>query len=380
MFATSFERWAYKHVAKPFFFRRDPEDVHDRAILAGKVLGSNVLTKELVKTCFNFKHPALEQTILGIHFPNPVGLAAGFDKNAELMDILPSVGFGFEEIGSVTGEACEGNSKPRLWRMPKSEALVVHYGLKNDGCEIISSRLRGRVLQIPIGTSIAKTNSPETVDLSAGIADYKKAFQAFTEIGDYFTINISCPNAFGGEPFSDPQKLDALLSAIDPVPTEKPIFLKLAVDLSPTEVEALVRVADRHRVHGFIMANLTKNRDNVKMQKEELEKVGKGGISGKPVVDISNKLIEHLYRTVGERYVIIGVGGIFSAEDAYEKIKRGASLVQLATGMIFEGPQLIGEINRGLVELLQKDGLEHIGQAVGKSVWSREKRHLTHGI
>lgn len=365
MFATSVQRWTYRHLAKPLFFRLDPETVHDRVIKLGGKIGGSAFSRALAKRCFSYEHPALEQSFFGIHFKNPIGLAAGFDKNAELTDVLPAVGFGFEEVGSITGEYCEGNAKPRLWRMPKSNALVVHYGLKNDGCEAISERLQGRAFRIPIGTSIAKTNSPDTVDVEAGVRDYKKAFQAFVGIGDYFTVNISCPNAFGGEPFSDPRKLDALLTALDTVPTAKPIFLKLAVDISNEELDELVRIVDRHRVQGFVMANLTKNRLNPKIKETELQRVGKGGISGKPVESLSNRLISHLYRSVGKRYLIIGVGGIFSAEDAYEKIQRGASLVQLATGMIFEGPQVIGEINRGLVRLMKKDGYHHISQAIG---------------
>ncbi len=365
MFATKLERWAYGTLAKPFFFRRDPESVHDRVIGLGKRLGRYAVARRLTKGLFSYEHPALTQSILGIRFPNPVGLAAGFDKNAELVDILPAVGFGFEEVGSITGEPCAGNPKPRLWRLLESKALVVHYGLKNDGSEAIASHLRGRSFLIPIGTSIAKTNSPLTVGLEAGIADYAKAFRAFTEIGDYFTINISCPNAYGGEPFSDPQKLEALLSAIDPIPTSKPIFLKLTADATTAELDALLAVVDRHRVHGFVLTNLTKNRQSPAIRQDELRNAGKGGVSGKPVFDLSNRLISRLYRVAGGRYAIIGVGGVFSAEDAYEKIKQGASLVQLATGMIYEGPQLIGEINRGLVELLRRDGFKHVSEAVG---------------
>ena len=365
MFATRMQRWAYRHIMKPIFFRCDPESVHDRMILLGKSLGGYSFLRKTAAFLYAYQSPALEQKILGIRFQNPVGLAAGFDKNAELIDILPSVGFGFGEIGSITGESCTGNPKPRLWRLPVSRGLVVNYGLKNDGCEAVASRLKERRFFIPIGTSIAKTNSPTTVDLEAGLADYKKAFVSLKDIGDYFTINISCPNAFGGEPFSDPDRLDALLSVLDPIPTSKPIFLKLAVDLSTDIVDALVRVADRHRVNGFVLANLTKDRQNPMLDQEELKKVGKGGVSGRPTYDRSNQLIAHLYRTAGKRYIIIGVGGIFSAQDAYEKIKYGATLVQLITGMVFEGPQFIGEINRGLVELLRTDGFDHISRAIG---------------
>jgi len=365
MFATSFQHWAYRNVAKPIFFRLDPEDVHDAVTWFGARLGKFALTRRVIRALFAFDHPALEQTILGIHFKNPVGLTAGFDKNAQLLGIMPEVGFGFEEIGSVTGEPCEGNPRPRLWRLPKSNGLVVWYGLKNDGCEAIAKRLRGFDAAIPFGTSVARTNSAATVEQGAGIADYVKAFRAFTDIGDYFTVNISCPNTCGGEPFTSPEALDHLLTALDPIPTAKPVFLKMPADISTEEFDALVAVANRHRVHGFVISNLTKKFDRATVNQDEIMVTDKGGISGRPVVEPANALIAHAYRAVGSRYVIMGSGGIFSAEDAYEKIRLGASLLQLATGMIFEGPQLIGEINRGLVELLKRDGYANISEAVG---------------
>ena len=268
MFATSLQRSLYQGFAKPFFFRRDPEDVHDRMCAIGEVLGeSRLIGRPLLCALFAYEHPSLKSTVGGIRFPHPVGLSAGFDKNARLIQAISAMGFGFEEVGSITGEPCEGNPKPRLWRLPESKGLVVYYGLKNDGCQKIASRLREQSFPIPIGTSIAKTNSPGTVSLETGIADYKKAFQEFVDIGDYFTINISCPNAFGGEPFSDPERLDALLTALDSVPTRKPIFLKLAADLTTGDLDVLVTTADRHRVHGFILTNLTKDRTNPDSQK-----------------------------------------------------------------------------------------------------------------
>lgn len=365
MFATSTQRWLYQHIAKPIFFRLDPEYVHDHVLELGKAFGRTALTRRATRALYHFQHPALRQTILGIHFPNPIGLTAGFDKNAELTHILPSVGFGFEEVGSVTGEPCEGNPKPRLWRLPKSQGLVVWYGLKNDGSKAIAERLRNARHEFPIGTNIARTNAPTTVRTEAGIADYVKAFQAFAEIGDYTTVNISCPNTCGGEPFNEPTRLALLLTALDRIPTKKPTFIKLSADISAKELDALVDVCDLHRVQGFILSNLTKNYDRQTIDAQERRTIVKGGISGRPVFDPSNALIAHLYRRVGSRYVIIGSGGVFSAEDAYTKIRLGAALVQLATGMIFQGPQLIGEINRGLVTLLHHDGFPSVSEAVG---------------
>ena len=178
-------------------------------------------------------------------------------------------------------------------------------------------------------------------------------------------MNVSCPNTCGGEPFASPDRLEALLSRLDGIETQKPTFLKLPADLSFAELDALVAVCDRHRVHGLIVSNLTKTRDRSTIDQAEIAVTDKGGVSGKPAFDPSNDLISHLWKTTGRRYVIVGTGGIFSAEDAYEKIVRGASLVQLITGMIFEAPQLIGEINRGLARLLRRDGFETIAEAVG---------------
>ena len=171
MFATSLQRAAYRSIAKPLFFLQDPENVHDRMLMFGAFLGASPLTRAAVSAAYRYRDPILEQEILGMRFPNPVGLAAGFDKNAELTGVIPSVGFGFHEIGSVTGEPCEGNTKPRLWRMPKSKALVVWYGLKNDGAEAIAARLRGKRFTVPLGTNVAKTNCAETADTERGIAD-----------------------------------------------------------------------------------------------------------------------------------------------------------------------------------------------------------------
>lgn len=351
----------YQVFLKPIFFNIDPEKVHNWILRFGKFLGSHQLAKKTINVLFSYHHSALEQEILGIHFPNPIGLAAGFDKNGEIVDIIPSVGFGFMEIGSITGEPCPGNKKPRIWRLKKSKGLVVNYGLKNDGAIVVAKRLQGKKFNIPLGISIAKTNSPETVDIEKGIKDYLKVCQNFIEIGDYWTINISCPNSFGGQPFTYPTSLDKLLTEIDKFNFQKPIFLKLSPDLSEQQIDEIIHITMKHNISGFVCTNLTKNRKQI-MDKNIPQE---GGISGKPVTSLSDNMIAYIYRKTQGRYSIIGVGGIFSAQDAYRKIKLGASLVQLITGMIFEGPQLISSINMGLVDLLKKDGYESIKQAIG---------------
>ena len=363
-------RAIYQGIFKPFFFTQDPEFIHDQITSFGAFLGKHRFTKWLVRALLCYKDKRLEQNILGINFKNPVGLAAGFDKDAQLTNIIPSVGFGFMEIGSITGEPCQGNPKPRLWRLPKSKSTIVWYGLKNNGAETISQRLKKLKFDIPIGTSIAKTNSAQTIETSAGINDYKKAFSYFTDIGDYFAVNISCPNAYGGEPLCESAKLESLLNELDKIPTKKPVFLKISPDLELSEIDKIIETAKKHRVHGFIISNLPKDKKFMRVDEEEFKKnyPGKGGVSGKAVEEISNKLIAYVYQKTKGKFIIIGCGGIFSAEDAYKKIKLGASLVQLITGMIFEGPQVISEINRGLSELLKRDDYTSIRDAIGVDV------------
>lgn len=358
----------YKWVLKPVFFQIDPEIIHDYAVSIGKFLGKFYITKKITGFFFRYSNPILEQKILGITFKNPVGLAAGFDKNAMITEILPEVGFGFEEIGSITGEPCQGNKKPRLWRLKKSKALVVYYGLKNDGCEIISKRLKNKNFNIPIFTSIAKTNSKETAETEKAIEDYFKAYKALLDIGNCIVINISCPNAFGGLPFTDREKLNALLEKIASIPKIKPIFIKMAPDLKREEIDEIISLSQKFNIDGFVCTNLTKDRDNPKIKAKIKDKLTteKGGISGKVIEDLSDEMIRYIYNKTAGKFVIIGVGGIFSAEDAYKKIKAGASLLQLITGMIYEGPQIISEINLGLVKLLKKDDYKNISEATGK--------------
>ena len=362
----------YKYALKPIFFQQDPEVVHDRMTRVGAVLGKYSFGSAITRGLFNYESEMLAQNIFGIDFKNPIGLSAGFDKNAELTDILPSVGFGFAEIGSITGEKCEGNPKPRLWRLPKSESLVVWYGLKNDGCEAIAQKLKNKQFKIPIGVSVAMTNCIDNLVLDNGAKDFAKAFEVMEPIGDYITVNISCPNAEGGQSFVDPLKLDYLFTILDKIPTKKPIFVKIPPDLSRTEIDAILDVIHRHRIDGIVSTNLTKKRDNpkikAKIMDENLPKVG--GISGKVVKEMSDETLAYLFkkeseRKEGKKLVLIASGGVFTAEDAYIKIRLGASLVQMITGMIFEGPQVISEINRGLVDLLKKDGFTNISQAIG---------------
>lgn len=344
----------------------DPEWVHDRIIKMGEFLGDCRLGKFLICKLFSYSNPILEQELWGIKFINPVGLAAGFDKDARLYSIMGSVGFGFAEIGTVTLDAYEGNPKPRLLRLPKSKGLVVNYGLKNMGAKSIIESLKRKQKTIPQIISIGRTNSSKTADPNAGIDDYYECLKEFldADVGDAYEINISCPNLFGGEPFNDEISLQKLLQKLYSLEIKKPVFIKMPINLSWPEFKKLVDVAIKFGVQALVIGNLNKNRNDPAI-KESIPKNVKGSISGKPTYDLSNELISKTYKNYGEKIKIIGVGGIFSAQDAYKKIKLGASMVELITGMIYEGPQLIGQINRDLSELLRRDGYKNISQAVG---------------
>lgn len=340
-------------------------------IWLGKISGNNFFFRKSVSLCLNFSDPLLRQNINGITFQNPVGLAAGFDKNAEMIEIAPYLGFGFIEVGSITGEPCAGNPKPRLWRLPKSKSIVVNYGLKNDGAQVIAQRLNPwRASKIPVGINIAKTNSAETDGIKNGINDYLKGIRLFSGIGDYLTINISCPNTSGGQPFIEPGLLDKLFQEVKQLNLRKPIFLKMPPDLLLEQIDKIIDLSEHYHLTGFICSNLTKNRDNPLIISKEISQVpdGVGGISGKPAEEMSNNQIAHIFKKTNGRKIIIGCGGIFSAQDAYKKIRLGASLVQLITGMIFEGPQIISDINLGLCSLLRKDRFKNISEAIGADI------------
>lgn len=355
----------YRTLLKPIFFMIDPERVHEGMVRFGVFLGSFALTRWLTSLMFaSPKSSMLRQTIRGITFENPIGLSGGFDKNAVTTRIMPLVGFGFMEVGSVTARAYEGNPGKHLWRMPASRALVINYGLKNKGAAAISRKLQRESFAIPVSINIAKTNCRETNEVAIGIADYAESFKEFLDIGTFFTINISCPNVTSGQPFHEPENLNRLLIALDAIPTDKPVFIKISPDLTHEQLDGIIDIALEHRVDGFVCTNLTKRRDLSTISPKDFVP-GIGGISGKVVEALTDDQISYVYRRTQGRFLIIGVGGIFSAEDAYRKIRLGASLLELITGMIYQGPQLISEIQLGLVQLLEKDGFTHVSQAVG---------------
>lgn len=349
----------YKNILKPILFKFDPEKMHNLFISIGKILGSNALTRSIISLLFNYQNSVLEQKILGIRFRNPLGLSAGFDKNADLPEIMEKVGFGFLEVGSITAKQCEGNKGIRLKRLPERKSIWVHLGLNNKGADEISKKLKYRKFNLPIAISIAKTNCKETVDNKEGIKDYLYTLKKFEnqKIGDFFVLNISCPNSYGGQPFHKPELYNLLLKEVVKLKIKKPIFVKLSPDISKKNIDKIIKISYKYRISGFICSNLTKDHE-----------FGNGGLSGKAVEDKANDLIRYIYKKTNGDFMLIGVGGVFSAEDAYKKIKLGASLISLITGMIYEGPQLISEINQDLVKFLNKDGFSSIKEAIGADV------------
>lgn len=355
----------YELFFKRIFFMQDPENVHNCMIKLGSFLGSNPITRRLTGIFCDYKNEKLNLEIDGVKFENPVGLAAGFDKNARLTGIIPHVGFGFQEIGSMTAKKCEGNPKPRLFRLPKDKALVINYGLCNDGVEAIHERLKDKTFRIPLFISIAKTNDPE-IKGDGSVNDYYASYRTVKDLAKFIVLNISCPNSGDGRSFEDPKLLEKLLKKIGK--TENKIFLKISPDLNLKNLDAIIKLAEKYNTRRFVVSNLTHDKSGLKSSNEEVGKT-KGSVSGPIVKAKSNLLIRHIYKKTNGRFIIIGVGGIFSAEDAYERIKNGATLVQLITGMIYQGPTIIKKINKGLAMLMEREGYHSIKEVVGIDAW-----------
>jgi dihydroorotate dehydrogenase len=367
----------YKYLLKPILFSFDPERVHDFFVGLGRMLGSWSPTRRLVGLFCQYKNPALQVRVAGIDFENPIGLAAGFDKDVQLTKIMPSVGFGFMEVGAVTRHPYAGNEGRRLLRLPEDKSLIVYYGLKSVGADAISKKLQHLKFSIPVGINIAKTNR---ADIKGGksLEDYAETYRMLGHYFAYVTINVSCPNAQDGCMFQEPHLLDGLLNALAKEEKSAPVFLKISNHLSEQEIDDILNVVEKYPfIDGFVVGNLSKRRDTLKLKssKERLALLPSGGISGEPVREISTALIRHIYRKTRGKYAIIGLGGVFTAEDAYEKIKAGASLVQIITGLIYGGPLTVKKINRGLVELLKRDGYSNISEAIGQEPFSADQKN-----
>lgn len=373
----------YKYIVKPIAFLQTPDKAHAKMIGLVNTIGRFALVRWLIRLVFKTSlDKRLVQSYHGVEFKSPVGLSAGLDKNGEILPVIASLGFGFGEVGSVTARPYAGNPRPWFYRLPKSRSLVVYVGLGNYGSSAVIKRLSQYKADItkdfPVILSVAKTNSRQVVSVQDGIDDYvttvrRAKNKKFIQL---IELNISCPNTYGGEPFTSVERLERLLSAIDKVGLTQPVFIKMPSDLTWDKSKELLDVIVNHKVVGVTIANLAKDRTKIKLQ-DDLPDTVRGNLSGKPTQAINDELIRRTYLAYGDRLTIIGVGGIFSADDAYRKIRLGASLVELITGLIFCGPQLMSEINDGLVARLTRDGFSHISQAIGVDASGEYKNTIT---
>lgn len=372
-FIRSIFRVGYKRLIKPLLFKKSPDDVHKGLIaLAGRLQSIPGFTTLGHWMLAHTGDKRLRQEIAGVTFSNPVGISAGFDKNIQLPPTLKMIGCGFETGGSVTRQPRAGNPRPWYYRLPNTKSLVVHAGLANQGIDKITTNINMyKHLQtgMPLIISVAVVARDESCTTDQAIQDACDTLQIIQQkqLARMVEVNISCPNARDGQPFTQLDKLECLLVKLDALHLTMPVFIKMPNKSSWHEFEPILDMVAQHTIDGVTIANLVKDRDNVELN-DELPETIKGGLSGKPTFDRSNVLIRETYKKYGDKLMIIGVGGIFSADDAYEKITSGASLVALITGMIFEGPQIIGDINHGLAAKLDKSGYAHIREAVGSGV------------
>ncbi len=342
-------------IFKPYIFSLDPEVAHDLAI---KSLKFNVLPKSIF---YVDQEEMLETTLFNEKLPNPIGLAAGFDKSAEVYNSLFKLGYGFVEVGTVTPKRQLGNPKPRVFRLEKDQALINRLGFNNHGSDVVFKRISNNLpdgfLGINIGPNKDTINKEE---------DFYKCLKKISHYGAYITINISSPNTEGLRDFHDQKELEKLLAGINKIKKEsnlsKPIAVKLSPDLKDKEISKIIEVIIKHEISGIILSNTTEIReDNLNdNKKNEI-----GGLSGQPLRDRSTKLIKKFYKEIKGKIQIIGVGGVDSGQAAFEKITSGASAVQLYTGMVYKGPGVVKNIKKELISILKKENLKNIGDAVG---------------
>ena len=342
---------------RPFIFNLDPETAHDLAI---KSLKYNVLPKSL----FTVEDEEILNTkLLGKIIDNPIGLAAGFDKSAEVYNEIFKIGFGFVEVGTVTPKKQYGNQKPRVFRLEKDQALINRLGFNNDGSDAIKKRIEHNVPDGLLGINIGPNKDTDNM-----YNDFLSCAKTFFPIGDYITINISSPNTEGLRNFHEKENLEKLLIKINEIRKEsnfkKSFLLKISPDLDESSVNNIVDLSLKNNINGIILTNTSdKNRDKlIDNQKNE-----KGGLSGQPIKDLSTKIIKKFYKKLNGKIPIIGVGGVDSGNAAFEKIAAGASAIQLYTGMIYKGPMIVKEIKKGLIIKLNEKGFKNISEAVGSN-------------
>jgi len=342
----------YTTVFKPVAFLMDAEFVHDRITNVGEFLENYPRT---VEGLFSYKNNKLKKNVLGVEFENPIGLSAGFDYDGHMAKVLKHVGFGFNTVGTVTAKSYDGNSGVRLARLPKSKSLLVNKGFKSEGAIKVAERLDEKKLnKYTVGISVGSSNIPQVNTIERAIKDYLFTFSVFKnkKYVKYFELNISCPNTSMTESFTDPKNFQKLVKKVKDLKIKVPIFVKMPNEISFQKSDELVSIAMKNGIKGFIFSNLVKDRTNPNFVKSEITKFKnfRGNFSGRVTFENSNKLIKHTRTKFGKDIAIIGTGGVFSAEDVKVKMDSGADLVQLITGIIYEGPQLIGEMCSEMVK------------------------------
>jgi dihydroorotate dehydrogenase len=341
----------YKSILKPIFFLSDPEKVHYRVFSLLRFTLAIPGMKSLFKWRFQVNDARLEREVFGIKFPNPVGLAAGFDKDAKLSDELSYLGFGSIEIGTLTPKPQDGNPKPRLFRLPADEAVINRMGFNNGGVFEAVERLKKRKSSVIIGGNIGKNKVTPNEEADK---DYHICFEALFPVVDYFVVNVSSPNTPNLRALQEKEPLTKLLSGLMELNRKKekpkPILLKIAPDLTNEQLDDIVEIVKETGIAGVIATNTTISREGLQTEAKRIEEIGAGGLSGKPVRKRSTEVIRYLHQKSNGSFPIIGVGGIHTAEDALEKLNAGASLVQIYTGFIYEGPGMIKKINKGILK------------------------------
>jgi len=343
-------------LAKQALFLLPPETAHETVHTGLRVIQDTPIA-DLLRRRYTVPDSRLRTTVFGVEFPNPVGVAAGFDKNAEIPRTLEALGFGHVEIGGVTAERQPGNPQPRLFRLPEDGALINRMGFNNEGADRIGRRLDSEPQpDVPLGINIGKSKS---TPLEEAADDYRYTYERVADAGDYFAVNVSSPNTPGLRSLQDREALEAILGTLTDAGA-RPLVVKLSPDLPRPAIAEALAVVEELDLDGVIATNTTTSRPDTLRNPNRAET---GGLSGDPIEGEATDLI----RFIAERTdtPIVGVGGISDAEGAYEKIRAGASIVQLYTGLVFEGPAVARDINRGLLELLDRDGFDSIDEAVG---------------
>jgi len=340
----------YKSIIRPLLFLIGPEQVHHLVFRILQIKGKVPGVLSALKAMFQYQHPKLEREIFGIRFKNPVGLAAGFDKDAKLIDELACFGFGFIEIGTLTPKAQPGNDKPRLFRLPVDQALINRMGFNNGGASAAVDRLKKRKSNVIVGGNIGKNKVTPNEN---ALNDYEQCFEALYNHVDYFVVNVSSPNTPGLRELQEKEPLRKLMQHVISLskakPVYKPVLLKIAPDLTQTQLDDIVDILIQTSTDGVIATNTTISREGLETPSTEVEKIGNGGLSGKPLTRRSTEVIRYLRTKLGKNFPIIGVGGIMTPEDAIEKLNAGADLVQLYTGFIYEGPGAVKQILKSIV-------------------------------